>query len=69
MEGERGWGAWEEETVFVRVCVCGEEERDEEERWQKGVLTNLLMRHVWGDRVTSSSKNSRLAKRHAALQD
>ena len=57
--------------VRVRVCfcLCGEEEQDEEERLQKGVLTKLLMRHVWGDRVTSSSKNSRLAKRHAALQD
>lgn len=50
--------------LFVCVCVCNGRERG----LKIGVSTELLMRHVWGEGVTSSSKRP-LARRAVSLRE
>lgn len=42
--------------VYVCECVCNKEEEKDIVGVQIGVSTELLMRHVWGEGVTHSSK-------------
>lgn len=50
------------------MCVCNRKEEKDTEGVQIGVSTELLMRHVWGEGVTSSSKRS-LASRAVSLKE